>query len=149
MNSASINASSSNSKTIAWTITVRNLGPGVANNVIVTDTLQPGLTLNSVTPSQGTCAGAVTITCSLGVLAVNATATITLNTTLASNQTTAINTASATTDNPDTNAANNTSTAYAQFTAALIPTMSWSGLIAMMIALLAIGGWTAGRRRRA
>ena len=138
-----------NPKTIAWTITVRNLGPGVANNVIVTDTLQPGLTLNSVTPSQGTCVGAVTIICSLGVLAVNATATITLNTTLASNQTTAINTASATTDNPDTNAANNAGTAYAQFTAALIPTMSWSGLIAMMIALLAIGGWTAGRRRRA
>ncbi len=61
-----------------YTLSVVNLGTGVATGVIVTDTLPAGLTLVSATPSQGVCSGVATITCNLGNLAAQATATIRL-----------------------------------------------------------------------
>ncbi len=63
-----------------YTITVTNNGP-TSTSATLTDTLPGGLTLVSSTPSQGTCSGATTITCPLGTLAANATATITLTVT--------------------------------------------------------------------
>jgi uncharacterized repeat protein (TIGR01451 family) len=57
-----------------YTISVRNNGPFDATNVTVNDPLPTGLSLVSATPSQGTCEG--TVTCQLGVLALNATATV-------------------------------------------------------------------------
>lgn len=134
-------------KAITWTIIVRNLGPGVANNVIATDVLQAGWALNSVTSTQGTCTGNPTITCAIGVLASGAAATVTLAVTLPSEQTTAINTVTAATDNPDTNAANNTATSYVQFAPRLIPTLSWSGMLLIILALAALGTMVLSRKR--
>jgi uncharacterized repeat protein (TIGR01451 family) len=54
-----------------YTITVENTGDLPAHNVTVTDNLDDALTVNSVTPSQGTCApvgAGNTISCNLGTL---------------------------------------------------------------------------------
>jgi uncharacterized repeat protein (TIGR01451 family) len=48
-----------------YNITVKNNGPSSANNVVLTDTLAPGLTLISATPSAGSCSGTGPITCTL------------------------------------------------------------------------------------
>ena len=57
---------------LTYLLKVTNFGPEVANDVVVKDTLPPGVTLLSVTPSQGTCTGNAPITCNLGNLAVGA-----------------------------------------------------------------------------
>src|SRR4029077_1607123 len=59
---------------VTYTITVTNGGPSSSTGVIFTDPLPAGLTLVSATPSQGTCNGTTTISCSLGTLAVGASA---------------------------------------------------------------------------
>ena len=61
-----------------YTLSVVNLGTNTATGVTVTDTLSAGVTLVSATPSQGTCSGTSTITCNLGNLASQATATVRL-----------------------------------------------------------------------
>jgi uncharacterized repeat protein (TIGR01451 family) len=48
---------------VAYSITVFNAGPSDATNVVLDDTLPPGLTLKSAEPSQGTCQG---LRCDLG-----------------------------------------------------------------------------------
>jgi uncharacterized repeat protein (TIGR01451 family) len=63
---------------ISYTITATNAGPNAANAVVVTDVLPAGATFGSATPSQGSCAGTTTVTCSLGVIANGGNATITL-----------------------------------------------------------------------
>jgi uncharacterized repeat protein (TIGR01451 family) len=60
-----------------YTITVTNNGPS-ASIATVTDTLPGGLTLVTATPSSGACVGTAPITCALGSLAANATATVVL-----------------------------------------------------------------------
>jgi uncharacterized repeat protein (TIGR01451 family) len=60
-----------------YTITVTNNGPS-PSTATVTDTLPGGLTLVSATATSGACAGTAPITCALGSLADNATATIVL-----------------------------------------------------------------------
>jgi len=61
-----------------YNITVFNNGTSAANAVVLTDTLAPGMTLNSVTPSAGTtCTGTGPITCTLPTpFAKGATATV-------------------------------------------------------------------------
>jgi len=66
---------------LTYTITVTNNGPGVATEVSVSDTLPSGVSFVSATPSQGTCSGTSTVTCSLGTLANLATANVTLTVT--------------------------------------------------------------------
>jgi uncharacterized repeat protein (TIGR01451 family) len=51
-----------------YTITVSNHGPASATNVVVTDVLPAGVTLNSATATQGSCSGTTTVTCNLGTL---------------------------------------------------------------------------------
>jgi uncharacterized repeat protein (TIGR01451 family) len=63
---------------VAFTVTVKNNGPADATGVVVTDDLPFGLTLNSVTPSQGSCNNLDPMTCNLGNLAVGQSATITI-----------------------------------------------------------------------
>ncbi|MFN8525950.1 MAG: hypothetical protein U0821_22850 [Chloroflexota bacterium] len=63
---------------ITYTLTARNNGPSAATGVVVNDELPPGVTLVSATPTQGTCAGAPSVTCSLGTLANGASVTITI-----------------------------------------------------------------------
>ena len=52
--------------TLAYTVTVNNVGAITAANVVVTDTLPDHVTLISSTPDQGSCDG---ITCFLGSIA--------------------------------------------------------------------------------
>jgi len=95
-----------------YTLSIINLGPGPATGVTVTDTLSSGLTLVSATPSQGTCSGTSTITCNLGNLAAQATATVRLVVMLPmkSAGTIICNTATVTSDQTEIGPANNTST---------------------------------------
>ena len=53
-------------ETVTYRISVTNNGIANANNVQLTDTIDPALTIQSITPSHGTCSGA---TCNLGTIA--------------------------------------------------------------------------------
>jgi uncharacterized repeat protein (TIGR01451 family) len=61
--------------TLAYTITVSNVGSITAENVIVTDALPANVTLISATPSQGNCDGT---TCDLGSIAAGEGAVISI-----------------------------------------------------------------------
>jgi uncharacterized repeat protein (TIGR01451 family) len=60
---------------VTATITVRNLGPDTASNVVLTAVNEPNATLVSTTPSQGSCANG---TCQLGSIPAGAQVTITV-----------------------------------------------------------------------
>jgi uncharacterized repeat protein (TIGR01451 family) len=66
-------------QTLTYTITVRNLGPVLAERVVVTNTLPAGITSVLAGPSQGSCGSVVNgvFSCNLGALSVSSTATIT------------------------------------------------------------------------
>jgi uncharacterized repeat protein (TIGR01451 family) len=59
-----------------YTITVTNNGPDDANNVVVSDDLPSGVTFDS---ASSECSGTTHITCDLGDLAVDASATVEIN----------------------------------------------------------------------
>jgi uncharacterized repeat protein (TIGR01451 family) len=62
---------------LTYTLTVHNAGPQSATGVQVTDTLPAGVTFDSANPSQGTCGEDTgTVTCDLGTLADEASATV-------------------------------------------------------------------------
>ena len=63
---------------LVYTISVSKSGPDTAPNVEVTDTIPSGTSFVSVVPSQGSCAGTSTVTCSLGSITGSGSATITL-----------------------------------------------------------------------
>jgi uncharacterized repeat protein (TIGR01451 family) len=66
-------------QTLTYTLTARNDGPAGATGVTVTDNLPGGVSYLSATASQGSCSHAPgTVTCSLGTLARNASATMTI-----------------------------------------------------------------------
>ncbi|MBO9534382.1 MAG: DUF11 domain-containing protein [Solirubrobacteraceae bacterium] len=70
-------------QTITWTVTGRNDGASPATGVVITDVLPSGVTYTGSTPSQGTCAlSSGQVVCTVGGLAVNATATITITATV-------------------------------------------------------------------
>ncbi len=61
---------------LTYALTVTNNGPDPSTDSTVTDTLPPGVTFVSATPSQGACSEAAgTVTCTLGPLALGASAT--------------------------------------------------------------------------
>ncbi len=94
----------------SYTITARNNGPSPATGVTVTDALPSGLTFVNASSTQGTCSGTSTITCNIGALAVNATATVTINVTPTIAGTIS-NTATITANEPEQNQTNNSATA--------------------------------------
>ena len=59
--------------TLAYTVTVNNIGAVTASNVVVTDELPDHVSLISSTPSQGSCDGT---TCELGEIAAGEAAVI-------------------------------------------------------------------------
>lgn len=62
---------------LTYTATVGNYSPLEASNVVITDVLPPQLSFESATPSQGTCSERRgRVTCTLGVLAAGAAATV-------------------------------------------------------------------------
>lgn len=62
---------------LTYTIDVVNRGPAPAADVRVTDTLPTGVSVTSITPSQGTCTSSP-LACALGPLARDGTASITI-----------------------------------------------------------------------
>ena len=66
---------------LTYRIVVNNLGPSPATNVVLTDTLPAGLPLVSAIPTQGTCSGTTTVTCSIGSMASPGSAIVNLTVT--------------------------------------------------------------------
>lgn len=97
---------------LTFTITVANLGPDAASGVTLTDTLSAGLTVGTVTPSQGNCSGGGPVNCELGTIASGASATVTLVVT-AGQAGTASLTATVAATELDPNAGNDSATASA------------------------------------
>jgi uncharacterized repeat protein (TIGR01451 family) len=65
-------------KILTYVVRIRNGGPSLATGVVVTDSLPASVKLLSKRPSQGTCTGSRTVTCSLGRIRAGRGATITL-----------------------------------------------------------------------
>lgn len=68
-------------ETVTYTATVKNSGPNDATNVRLRDWIPGKATFASATASQGTCTGTRPVTCQLGTLAANASATVTITVT--------------------------------------------------------------------
>jgi uncharacterized repeat protein (TIGR01451 family) len=127
--------------TATYTIAVTNNGPEIATGVTVTDVLPAGATLISATPTQGTCSGTATVTCNLGFLDADDTATITLVVTLPTMPGPVENTASVTSGQVDPAPANNASTSTVSIVPAVaqgIPTLSTWMLILFALSLSTI-----------
>lgn len=97
--------------TITYTVTVTNGGTAAATQVIVTDTLPAELAFVSAVASQGTCQEAAgVVSCSLGTLADQAVATVTVVATAVQTGT-PVNTATVASDVTDPNTSNNSAAA--------------------------------------
>lgn len=101
---------------LAYTLTVTNAGPALAQNVIVDDPLPAQVTYTSSLASMGTCtytAATTTVDCALGDLSVGSTAVITINVTAItfSSSSLSTNTATVSSSTSDPNLANNTASA--------------------------------------
>jgi uncharacterized repeat protein (TIGR01451 family) len=98
---------------LVYTLTVKNLGPGSATGVVVTDTLPASETFVFGSTTKGSCEHVSgTVTCNLGTLALNEVVTITITVDVnAAGE--LVNTASVTGTAPDPNQPNNRSSATA------------------------------------
>lgn len=92
-----------------YTLKVENNGPATATKAILSDALSGNLSFISAQASQGSCEGTSTITCSLGSLAANGTASVTIKAS-AKISVVATNTVAVTSEALDPNLANNTDT---------------------------------------
>jgi uncharacterized repeat protein (TIGR01451 family) len=96
-----------NGEALDYTLKVVNHGPSRALGAVVTDTIPSGLRIEAASSSRGTCAIAgQTIACELGDIGSDGTATITV-TVLTTKGGSYTNTASVTSETPDSDAANN------------------------------------------
>ncbi|MGH2592957.1 MAG: proprotein convertase P-domain-containing protein [Anaerolineae bacterium] len=91
---------------LTYTLAVNNAGPSNAASVTVTDTLPGGVTLQSVSSSQGGCTA---LPCSLGTLNASSAASVTVVVAVSAGTTgTLTNTAGVSSATPDPNPGNNT-----------------------------------------
>jgi uncharacterized repeat protein (TIGR01451 family) len=65
-------------RTITYAVAVTNKGPGPANGVTMTDVLPAGVSYVSAATTRGTCSGSSTVTCSIGTIPENTSATVTI-----------------------------------------------------------------------
>jgi uncharacterized repeat protein (TIGR01451 family) len=96
---------------LTYVVTVANAGPNAASSVVLTDMLPSGVNFSSASTTQGTCGQASgVVTCDLGAIAVQASATVTI---VVSPQSpgTITNNASVTLTEFDPNLANNSASA--------------------------------------
>jgi uncharacterized repeat protein (TIGR01451 family) len=98
---------------ITYTITVINRGPDISRDVQVVDPLPQGVVAIDVSTSQGTCSGTTTIRCSLGDMAPNTRAIITIHA-RGTNPGTFQNSATVSSSTPDPNGNDNRMTATAK-----------------------------------
>lgn len=119
---------------IAYAISVGNAGPAAALGVTVTDVVPAGMRFMSSTPSQGSCDGTSTVTCTLGEIPPGGTATILLMLTLPMSPGAISNSASVTTANPDLNTSSNTAVAIVT----VVDTVAIPALAPMALLLLAV-----------
>ncbi len=94
---------------VTYNIEVTNLGPGLATGVKVTDSVPAGATFVSATSSGMTCVGTKTVSCTTPTIASGASVVITL-VVKATTPGTLSNTATVESNEPDTDATNNSST---------------------------------------
>lgn len=96
-------------QSVTYTITAKNNGPSQATGVTLMDLLPSGVTVVSVTPSQGTTSqGAGSVIANVGTLGPNVSATLTIVvTTSASNPPSIVNSVSASGNEFDPNSSNN------------------------------------------
>ncbi|MEA2236724.1 MAG: trimeric autotransporter adhesin [Thermoanaerobaculia bacterium] len=125
---------------LTYTIAVSNAGPSAAANVTVTDILPAGTTFGSATPSQGSCSGTTTVTCTLGTLASAGSASISLTVTLPATPGPVVNTATVTTSSPESNTLDNSSTS----TITVVPNANIPATSPMVLLLLAFALSLAG-----
>ena len=95
---------------LTYSLTVTNSGPADATGVVVTDVLPVGVSFQSATASQGTCAQVNgSVVCDLGTLDANAEATLSISVVPAASVggTTITNSATVSSDNADPNTDNN------------------------------------------
>ena len=97
---------------LTYTLTVTNNGPDQATGVVLSDTLPEGVSFLSTAPSQGTCSeSAGVISCAVGTLAANSSATVTIVVSVGSTSSGNVsNTASVTGSESDPDTANNATT---------------------------------------
>src|SRR5438270_3853088 len=131
-----------------FNLAISNSGPNTASNVVVTDTLPAGMQLVSATPSQGTCGATTTVTCNLGAMNNGGTATVTLNVLFTSSGTSSNSASVTAAPQPDTNPANNASTAAPTTIAPVsnAPALSETMLMLLSGVLAALGAWIIGKK---
>jgi choice-of-anchor B domain-containing protein len=100
---------------VTYTFTVLNQGPTYSSNTTLVDALPANVTYVSATPSQGTCSGTSTVTCNLGRVEHDGSATVTI-VARADVMGTITNAAVASSDENDTRLPDNTATAQTTVT---------------------------------
>jgi uncharacterized repeat protein (TIGR01451 family) len=94
---------------VTFTLTVGNAGPSDARDVALDDELPAGVTVASVTPSQGTCTTGGGVVCQLGTIAAGGSAQVLVTVNVASTASGAlVDTASVVSGQPDPDPHNNT-----------------------------------------
>ncbi len=126
---------------VSWQITVDNIGPSDAADVVISDSLPPGVVLGSETfvldpVTAGTCDASSGV-CSLGVLTAGSSVTITVSAVLdqaITDGTSITNVVTATTTSPDVDSANDTASTTDTVTARAALTIAKATLDAPVVA---------------